>query len=95
MPVDKDLVKNIAHLARIELSQKELEKLSRQFQDILCFIDKLTAADIKDTKPTSHILTVSNILREDSSGVSLPAGEALKNAPVKEAGFFGVPKVIE
>lgn len=95
MAIDKETVKYVAHLARIELQDKELEKLSQQLHDILDFIDKLKELDIKNTNPTSHILPISNVLREDKLHKSLSPGEALMNAPCKEGNFFVVPKVIE
>jgi len=95
MAIDKETVKQVAHLARMELMPKELEALSGQIQDILMFIDKLQKIDIKDILPISHILPVENCLREDSLQQSLPPEETLKNAPQREGDFFAVPKVIE
>ena len=95
MAITKDTVKHVAHLARIDLAAKELETLSRQLEDILDFIDKLKQVDIKDIAPTSHILPINNVLRDDSPRESLSSGQALENAPQKHGNFFGVPKVIE
>lgn len=93
--IDKNTVEYIAHLARIKLNTQELEKFSRQFQGILSFIDKLKQIDTRDILPTSHILSISNVLRQDDPGASLSSEEALKNAPQKADNFFGVPRVIE
>jgi len=95
MPITKETVKYTAHLARIELQPKELEKLSAQLQGILDFIDKLKELDLKDIPPTSHILPINNVLREDDLKASLPSEKTLENAPAKEQSFFVVPKVIE
>lgn len=95
MSIDKDTVKYTAHLARIELKPEELETLSGQLKDILGFIDKLKKLDIKDIIPTSHILPIHNVLRQDMPGESLPIEKALKNAPQKKDNFFVVPKIIE
>ena len=95
MAMNKEIVKYVAHLARIELKPKELEKLPGQLQDILNFIDKLKKIDIKDINPTSHILPINNVLREDEPKESLPCEKALMNAPCREGNFFIVPKVIE
>jgi aspartyl-tRNA(Asn)/glutamyl-tRNA(Gln) amidotransferase subunit C len=95
MAIDKDTVKYVANLARIDLQDKELEKLSRQLHDILDFIDKLTRLDTKTIAPTSHILPVNNIFRDDIPRASLPVEKTLKNAPAKKGNFFSVPKVIE
>jgi len=95
MAITKETVEYVAHLARMELKPKELEKLSRQLQDILDFIDKLKKIDIENIAPTSHILPVNNVLREDNLKESLPCEKALMNAPSREGNFFSVPKVIE
>lgn len=95
MAIDKETVKYAANLARIELQQKELEKLAGQLHGILDFIDKLKKADINNISPTSHILPLNNVLREDELKESLPQEKALKNSPRKEGSFFSVPKVIE
>jgi len=95
MSITRETVEYVAHLARMELKPKELEKLSHQLQDILDFIDKLKKVDIKDINPTSHILPINNVLREDNPRESLPIDKVLKNAPRKEGNFFVVPKIIE
>ena len=95
MSINKETVEYVAHLARIELQEKELEKLSKQLHDILDFIDRLKEANIKNIAPTSHILPMSNVLREDTPRTSLPSDKALANAPSRQGNFFGVPKVIE
>lgn len=95
MAITKETVEYVAHLARIELNRKELEKVSQQLQDILDFIDRLKKADIKDINPTSHILPIDNVLRQDTPGESLPVDKALRNASQREGSFFVVPKVIE
>lgn len=95
MAVDRETIKYVAHLARIELGPKELEKLSGQLKDIIKFIDKLNKLDTKNINATSHILPVSNIFREDAAGESLTSLKALENAPCRKENFFVVPKVIE
>jgi len=95
MAVTKQTVEYVANLARIELQTKELDKLAHQLKDIIDFIGKLNEVDIKDILPTSHILPIKNVLREDVPRESLVSEKVLKNAPLKEANFFVVPKVIE
>lgn len=95
MQISKEVVIHTAHLARIELQDKELEKLSSQLQDILKFIDKISQLDTKDVLPTSHILPISNVLRDDEPAKSLSADKVIENAPQREGSFFAVPKVID
>jgi aspartyl-tRNA(Asn)/glutamyl-tRNA(Gln) amidotransferase subunit C len=95
MAITKQTVEYVANLARIELQPKELEKFSRQLQDILDFIDKLKKLNIENIQPTSHILPINNVLRDDTPKESLTPEKALLNAPGKIGNFFVVPKVIE
>jgi len=95
MAITKETLEYVAHLSRIELQAKELEKLSKQLQDILDFIDKLNKIDIENIQATSHILPIKNVLREDLPRESLPINKVLENALHKEGSFFVVPKVIE
>lgn len=95
MAIDKNTVEYVAHLARIELKEEELKKLSRQLDDILGFIDKLSVLDVSQVKPASHILQISNVLRDDQPHTCLSPEKALENAPSKKDNFFSVPKIIE
>lgn len=95
MPLSKDTIKHVSGLARVKLEAGELDELSKQLQDIIRFIDTLKKIDVKDISPTSHILPINTVLREDTPGESLPVDKALGNAPHREGHFFGVPKVIE
>jgi aspartyl-tRNA(Asn)/glutamyl-tRNA(Gln) amidotransferase subunit C len=95
MSINKETIEHVAHLARIELQPNELEKLSAQLDEILGFIDKLNTLDITGVAPTSHILPISNVLREDKPHVSLTPEKALENAPSKKGNFFSVPKILE
>jgi len=95
MSLSPETVKYVADLSRIELTTEELDKLSKQLQAILGFIDKLNQADISGITATSHILPISNVLREDIPRESLPVEKTLANAPHKKGNFFVVPKVID
>lgn len=95
MALSRETVENVAGLARIKLKQDEIEKLSHQLQAIVVFIDTLKQVDIKDIKPTSHILPIDTIVREDIPTGSLPVDKALENAPRRKSTFFGVPKVLD
>jgi aspartyl-tRNA(Asn)/glutamyl-tRNA(Gln) amidotransferase subunit C len=95
MTIDKETIKHVAHLARIELQPNELEKLSGELHEILGFIDKLKYLNVEHVAPASHILSLSNVLREDKPHISLTPEKTLENAPRKKGNFFSVPKVIE
>lgn len=93
--ITKETVKYVAHLARIELDERQLNILSKQLKSILDFIDKLKEVNIDNIKPTSHIITFKNVFRVDKQRKSLEVKKTLKNAPEREENFFTVPKVIE
>ena len=85
----------MAKLARLALKDEEAEQLTRQLSDILTYVEKLNELDTKDVEPTSHILPVRNVLRDDEVRGSIDRGKALVNAPDRTEEFFRVPKVIE
>ena len=94
--IDSKIVKHVAHLSRLELSEKELAQYSGQLASILSYISKLNEIDTTNVVPTSHALsTLKNVFRKDVPKKSLGAEEALKNAPSKDGDFFKVPQVIE
>lgn len=95
MAITREIVEYVAHLARIELDAKESEKLSGQLKGILDFIDRLKDVDIKHISPTSHILPINNVLRQDQPVTPISIDKILENAPEKRDSFFVVPKVIE
>ena len=95
MSISKETVEYVARLARIELQPKELEKLSRQLQTIVDFIDRLKKLQAEGVAPTNHILPISNVFKPDRPTESLAAQRVLMNAPAKKDNFFVVPKIIE
>lgn len=94
--IDKETVRHVARLSRLEFSDKELELYSKQLESILSYISKLNEIDTKDVQPTSHALpTLKNVFRKDILKPSLSAEDVLKNAPSREGGFFKVPQIID
>lgn len=92
--IDLEQVRYIAHLARLELTPQEEDKFSSQLRNILDYVDKLKEVDTKNVPPTSHVLPISNVFREDKREFSLSSREALSNAPKQKNNQFQVPKVI-
>jgi len=84
----------IARLARINLNDKEREIYSQQMKRIIEYINKLNELDTSDIPPTSHVLPIKNVFREDIHKASMPREEALKNAPDVRDGFYRVPRII-
>lgn len=88
-------IEHIAHLARLSLSEKEKELFGGQLEGILNYMEKLNELDTKDIEPTSHVIAINNITRDDVPTPSLAREEALLNAPDKTDKFYRVPKIIE
>jgi aspartyl-tRNA(Asn)/glutamyl-tRNA(Gln) amidotransferase subunit C len=88
-------VEHVAGLARLELSQSEKEQFAQQLSAILAYADKLGELDTADVEPTSHVLPVANVMREDKVRESVTNETALRNAPDEEDGQFKVHAVLE
>lgn len=93
--IRKDDVQHIAGLARIYLEDHELDRLTRDLEDIVVYIGNLEKLDVSQVEPTSHVLPLKNVYREDVLKPSLQQEEALKIAVAKHNGSFKVPQVIE
>ena len=95
MKLSKEEVKHVARLARLSVSEEEIEVFRRQLSEILTYIGKLNELETSNIEPTSHVLDIQNVFREDRITPSLSQEEALTGAPEQEEGFFRVPKIIE
>jgi len=95
MAITKQSIEYVAHLSRIDLSPEELEKFSGQLAQIVAFIDKLKQLDVEHVSPTSHILPIQNVLRQDVPGQSLPVAQVLADAPKQQDNLFAVPKILD
>jgi aspartyl-tRNA(Asn)/glutamyl-tRNA(Gln) amidotransferase subunit C len=88
-------VEHVAKLARLELSEQEKKQFSEQLDAILKYAEKLNELDTDHVNPTSHVLQLSNVMREDKSRPSWPVAQVMQNAPDEEDGQFKVPAVLE
>jgi len=88
-------IEHIANLARLSLSDEEKELFGRQLESILSYMDTLNELDTKDIEPTSHVIAIRNVTREDVQTPSLDREEALANAPDRTEKLYRVPKIIE
>ncbi len=88
-------VEKVAHLARINLSPEEVQKLGAQLGNIVHYIEKLKEVDVSNVEPTAHAFPLTNVTRPDELRPSLSNEEALKNAPSKSNGLFVVPLIVE
>ena len=95
MAIDKNAVRHVAMLARLAMSEQELDRFTEQLNDILDYIDKLNELDTSAVEPMSHALALKNVFRRDEPGQPLTQDRALDNAPQQGEGFFRVPRIIE
>jgi len=95
MKLSSKEVEHIAMLARLKLTEEEKELFSEQLSKILEYIEKLNELDTEDVEPTSHVIPLRNVFREDHPAPSLSVDDALKNAPDRAGSFYRVPKIIE
>jgi aspartyl-tRNA(Asn)/glutamyl-tRNA(Gln) amidotransferase subunit C len=91
--IDRDEVLHVARLARLALSDEEVERFRGQLSAILEAVGKVSELDLEGVPPTSHPLDLVNVLAADEPSSSLAREDALANAPDPERGFFGVPPV--
>jgi aspartyl-tRNA(Asn)/glutamyl-tRNA(Gln) amidotransferase subunit C len=91
MAIGRKELLHVAHLARLELRDDELERLGMQLNDIIDAVSKVSELELADVPPTSHPLDVVNVWEPDEPRPCLSVGEALANAPEREGNYFKVP----
>ncbi len=100
MSLSASEVRWVAHLARLDLNEAELETMTRQLSAIVAYVDQLKEVNTDGVEPLAHALPIHNVFREDEPRPSLPVSEALANAPDRKTDargeqFYGVPAVLE
>ena len=95
MPITRQDVEHVAYLARLGLTEAELEVLVRQLGSILENMEILGELDTTQIPPTAQVLPLSNVMRPDELWNPLDQQEVLANAPASEEGFFLIPPVFE
>ncbi len=94
MSSDSFDITKISALARIRLSDAEKERMGGQFVQILKYIDKLNELDTANVEPTSHVLPIQNVFREDKAQKNFPDTDHLAQAPSQDHGHYEVPKIL-
>ena len=95
MSVDKDTVKKIARLARLDVPEERQEQIAGELQAILSWIEELSEVDTANVEPLASVTGHSLPLRVDKVTDGNKVDDILANAPEQASGFFGVPKVVE
>lgn len=93
--ITEEQVKHVAHLARLSITDEEAQTYTKQLDKIITFVEQLNELDTEGIEPTTHVLNIQNVLREDEVRESLSNEEALKNAPDHQDGQVKVPSIIE
>jgi aspartyl-tRNA(Asn)/glutamyl-tRNA(Gln) amidotransferase subunit C len=95
MAITLDQIRWVAHLARLELGQAEIEGLARDLGAIVEYVNQLQKVNTDGVEPLAHALDMHNVFRADEPAPSLPEDAALANAPARKGDFYTVPTVLE
>jgi aspartyl-tRNA(Asn)/glutamyl-tRNA(Gln) amidotransferase subunit C len=93
--IDEAQVRKVAKLARLELSDVEVEEFAGQLSAILDYVARMNELNTEGVEPLAHCLPISNVFREDFVKESLGTEKTLANAPQRDGAFFKVPKILE
>jgi aspartyl-tRNA(Asn)/glutamyl-tRNA(Gln) amidotransferase subunit C len=94
MTITKEDIVHVADLARLEVSESDIETFVEQLGEVLEYVNTLNRVDTEGVPPTSHAISLTNAFREDTACGHLDREEALRNAPETEDGSFLVPKIV-
>jgi aspartyl-tRNA(Asn)/glutamyl-tRNA(Gln) amidotransferase subunit C len=95
MSLTAEQVRWVAHLARLELSDADVTRMTPQLSAILDYVDQLKQVNTEGVEPLAHPLNVHNVFRDDEPAPCLPVDAALANAPARHDDFFSVPAVLD
>ena len=95
MSLTPDEVRHIARLARLGLSDEDVERFSGQLSSILDYFEQLKQLDTGDVPPTAYALDLHNVLRADETAPCIDRADVFANAPAQENGYFRVRAVLE
>jgi aspartyl-tRNA(Asn)/glutamyl-tRNA(Gln) amidotransferase subunit C len=93
--ITRETVEHVAHLARLHLTDAEIDLMRSQLSKILAAIETLAEVDTSHVGPTASVIALENVMREDDVGPSLGRDAALANAPLRDDPFLRVPTVLE
>jgi aspartyl-tRNA(Asn)/glutamyl-tRNA(Gln) amidotransferase subunit C len=89
--IDRDQVLHVARLARLKLTDEEIERMAGELSGILEHVDRISELDLEGVEPTSHVIALENVLRPDEPRPSWSRDEVLEPAPDVASGAFRVP----
>ena len=89
--IDREQVLHVARLARLALTEEEVETMARELSGILEHVDRIAELDLDEVEPTAHVVELENVLRPDEPRPSWPREQMLEPAPDPAEGAFRVP----
>ena len=89
--IDRDQVLHVAKLARLKVTDDEVDRMAEELSKILEHVETMNELDLEGVEPTSHVVDLTNVLREDVPRPGLPREKALEHAPDAADGGFRVP----
>jgi len=92
--IDREQVLHVARLARLELSEADVERMAGELSAILEHVERISSLDLEGVEPTTHVVALENVLRPDEPRPSLPREVALEPAPDPDDGAFRVPSPV-
>ena len=95
MKISEQDIKTVASLSRLKIRDEETDEVTAQLDKFLTYVENLQAIDTTNIEPTTYALPMQNVFRTDEVKPSLPRELALSNAPLKDDGYFKVPRVLE
>jgi len=95
MKINAEQIEHVAKLARLSLTDKEINEFSGQLSSIIDYVEKIKELDTGSVSPAEYVAEIKNVFREDSVHSSLPADEFARLAPDFRDGHIVVPKIIE
>ncbi len=93
--ITRDDVEHVAHLARLHLTDDEIDRMQTQLSNILEAIETLRDVDTSHVGPTASVIQLENVMREDVATRPMPRDVTLANAPLRDDPFLRVPTVLE
>jgi aspartyl-tRNA(Asn)/glutamyl-tRNA(Gln) amidotransferase subunit C len=95
MSLSIDEARWVAHLARLDLAEDELQSITRDLAAIVDYVNQLQAVNTEGVEPLAHAVELNNVFRPDEPAPSLPVDQALANAPQRKGDFYAVPAVLD
>jgi aspartyl-tRNA(Asn)/glutamyl-tRNA(Gln) amidotransferase subunit C len=95
MPVSREVVEHVAHLAHVGLAPEEIEEYTKELSSVIDHVARLQQVDTADVSPTAHVVAMQNVMRDDEVTPSWPPAAVLANAPHRVDDLFEVQAILD